>query len=70
MTKKQDIKELSKLAQLVSGIAGHKESTAVGAAILAYTAANNVFPEQWMSLINTPLGLVAAAVFMLYKGKK
>jgi hypothetical protein len=70
-TKKQrDIEEVGKLAQMLAGVAGHKESTAVGAAVLAFMAANNTLPEQWMDMLNTPLGLAAAGVLMLYRGKK
>lgn len=70
MTKKKDIKELGRLAQLVSGIAGHKESTAVGAAIIAYGLMGEMLSPETMSLIDKPLGLIAAGVLMLYRGKK
>ncbi len=66
---KQDIKELGKLAQMFAGVAGHKESTAVGAAIIAYGLADKMLPVEWMDMINEPLGLLAAGLLMLYKGK-
>lgn len=69
MKKNKDIEELGKLAQLFAGIAGHKESTAVGAAIIGYGLMDKMFPAEWMDLLNEPLGIAAAAVLMLYKGK-
>jgi hypothetical protein len=66
---KQDIEEVGKLAQMFAGIARHKESTAVGSAVAAYLLANNVFPEQWMDVVNEPLAGIAAIALMLYKGK-
>jgi hypothetical protein len=58
-----------KLVELASGIAGHKESTAIGAALVAYQIMGEYMPEIRMA-IDENLGYILGLAAMLYKGKQ
>ena len=60
----------SKLVEIFAGIAEHKPSTAIGASIIAYEVISKMATPEVMDVVNTVVGLFAAAAFSLYKGKK